>query len=171
MSPEEIRLAAAELGLSEERVRRLQEVLAAAYGEGEVSNSYTVTEQDPDGKEVWEVEVGAEATGPSGLTARYNFRVLVDGHRLHRGCSWTPDWFHIETASDGVLFVGEVVHPDNPEDDAGWARYELFGPLRNMAFDAVFARLATGRLTLDCPDDLLLGAKGSSGSNDDPGPT
>jgi hypothetical protein len=150
---EETQLAAGGLGLSIDELRNLREALEPVRHNGEVTIARLDVIQDSDGAPVWEIEIEGTIAVPGRVLAAFRFRVLVDGDELWRGSSQTPDRYEVVAEASGVLFAGEVEHPDTPDDEAGWARYGVFTPVTLAAFDAVFARLVTDRPVVRGPVD------------------
>jgi hypothetical protein len=146
--PEAARIAD-ELRLSESEYSELIEALAPVRNDAQVLLTAWEVEQDIDGNEVWEAKIGGILSVEGGLTAEFQFRVVIVGQELWRGSSQTPDWYRITDSDGDILFEGEVECPDRPGDALGWGRYDTFSPIRLPAFDAVFARLATGRPVIE----------------------
>jgi hypothetical protein len=139
---------AADLDLSLEEYLRLVEALRPVREEAVIIITSWFVEQDIEGRQVWEAEIGGMLSLPD-LMAEYQFRVVIVNQALWRGSSHTPDWYRITGPEDKILFEGEVECPDNKSDARGWRRYKTFTPIRLPAFDAVFARLATNRPLVD----------------------
>jgi hypothetical protein len=71
----------------------------------------------------------------------------VDGILVLRGASPIPDRYAI-AYQDQVLFRGDVDTPDDDNDDAGWARYNVFEPIRLRIVETVLAGYIAGILEI-----------------------
>lgn len=137
-------VAAEELGLSPSALERLM-TAAYALSDEPLMDQEPVLRVPVAGKpadEASELVFRGKVILAGGGVANYSFRLLIEGEVISYGSSLTPDWFSIIDAGGTELFVGEVEHPDDPDDVRGWSRYHLaFAPIRKVVSVAAFARL------------------------------
>lgn len=144
--------AAASLGMSGDRLEWLVEMIKPFRHADTVNIDEPVTVYaDPDGADTWEVEVTGNMTVTvDGVTLYTEFRMrnLAVGKEWWRGSCQVPDRYKIVVDGE-VVFDREVANPapDDPDDDVGWERYQVFNPIRLEAWDAATAMVYTDRIT------------------------
>jgi len=150
VTEEEARQAAAvSLGMSVEGMEWLGGKIAPfRHADVVVINSPIRVYADQDGADMWEVEVtglmGVNTDGDE-LGVVFRIRNFIADKEFWRGSCQVPDHFKI-TLNGETIFDSDVENPDDPDDDAGWERYQLFNAIRLEAWDAATAMLYTGRI-------------------------
>ena len=143
------RLAAEQLGMSPEEVRRLRSELSTIQNRAQVDlTSPLLVYPDPGARPWWEVRVAGTLTDLGGLVIEFDFTLVIYGTQLLWGTSQVADRYTITAADGRVLYEGQIECPDERADDNPdrWAGYDVFGPVRSVAVDTMTALLVTGRL-------------------------
>jgi hypothetical protein len=145
-------LAAEQLGMSQNDLMWLKMELSMLRGRAEATlKSPLQVYPDGDNEPWWEVRVDGALRGIDGLVIEFDFRLVIHNTSVLWGSSHIADRYKITTPDGRGLFEGELESPDESEDDdpAGWAAYDVFGPVRSVAVETMTALLATGRLGIE----------------------
>jgi hypothetical protein len=138
-------LAARELGLSMQTLHEVHLIVQAARLPQRLRIDDVELFPDLAGRPYWEVSLSGAAFNSDGSNIEFRFQLNMIGHKYQIASSHTPDWFKVRTAGRRVLFEGNVEHPANNEDSAGWARYNVFSPVRRIVEETELAVLLTQR--------------------------
>jgi hypothetical protein len=147
LESQDIARIAADLGLSVAEYDALKAAIQPIRDDGEVLLTEWQVERDINGEKIWKIAIGGILSVADELLVEFRFYLVIVDQELLRG-SRSPEWFRVE-GGGSILFEGEVEPPDDQDDAVGWGRYDTFSPIRLLAFDAAFARLATGRLIIE----------------------